>query len=178
MQAGMTPSIFGEVRQIGFMSRDIDESMRYFIEAWGIGPWHILRNAKSPMIYKGERTEPEVSIAMSNCGDLQFEIVQQHNPAPSLYLDSLAATPALHVQHVAVWTKDLAATRAAALAKGWTPVFETTPEGSSFVVHPTAPSVCIEISDCSPFKTGVRDAIRAASSAWDGADPVREGLPG
>jgi len=173
----MMKSVFGDVRQIGFMSRDIDESMRHFVQAWGIGPWYVLRELTSPMIYKGEATEPVISIAMANCGDLQFEIVQQHNQAPSLYVDSLAVTPSLHVQHVAVWTEDFAGVNAAALAKGWTPVFETTPEGSSFVVHPSAPTVCIEISDCSPFKNGVREAIRRASDAWDGADPIREGLP-
>src|SRR5690606_29051122 len=102
------PSVFGPVRQIGFMSRDIDRSMRYFVDNWSIGPWFVLRNVRNSMLYNGSPVELDVSIAMANCGDLQFEIVAQHNEARSLYSDALARTPELHVQHVAVWTDDVA----------------------------------------------------------------------
>lgn len=70
-------SVFGNVRQIGLMSRDIDRSMQYFIDAWGMGPWFILRNMKTSMLYNGAPSELEISIAMANCGELQFEIVAQ-----------------------------------------------------------------------------------------------------
>lgn len=172
-------SLFGDVRQLGFMSRDIDRSMRYFVDSWGVGPWSIIRKITSEMLYKGAKTQVDISIAMANCGDLQFEIVAQHNAAPSLYLDSLAQTPALHVQHVAVWTHDVAGIEANAHVKGWQSVFETMsgPGRSVFVTHPDEPMVCIEISDCDPFKVRVRESIKQISLTWDGGDPVREGLP-
>lgn len=172
-------SIFGNVRQIGFMSRDIDRSMRYFIDSWGIGPWYVLRNMSMSMSYNGVPTELQVSISMANCGDLQFEIVTQHNDAPSLYRDSLAHTSSLHVQHVAAWADDVASIEATAHGKGWQSVFETTsgPGRSVFLAHPDEPMVCIELSDCDPFKDQVRDLIRQIASTWDGSDPIREGLP-
>src|SRR4051794_33578580 len=98
-------SVFGNVRQLGFMSRDIDRSMQYFVDNWGVGPWYVLRGVKNSMLYKGSRVELDMSIAMANCGDLQFEIVTQHNEAVSLYTNALTHTPELHVQHVAVWTE-------------------------------------------------------------------------
>lgn len=173
------PSVFGPVRQIGFMSRDIDRSMRYFVDNWSIGPWFVLRNVRNSMLYNGSPVELDVSIAMANCGDLQFEIVAQHNEARSLYSDALARTPELHVQHVAVWTDDVAGIEAAAHAKGWESVFETVsgPGRSVFVIHPSEPMVCIEISDCDPFKDRVREGIRQAATTWDGSSPVRDGLP-
>lgn len=173
------PSIFGNVRQIGFMSRDIDRSMRYFVESWGIGPWFVLRNVKNSMLYRGVLAELDMSIAMANCGDLQFEIVSQHNEASSLYTDALAQTPALHIQHVAVWTDDVSGVEAAAHAKGWASIFETVsgPGKSVFVTHPDEPMVCIEISDCDPFKDRAREAIRQIAATWDGSDAIREGLP-
>jgi hypothetical protein len=172
-------SVFGEVRQLGFMSRDIDRSMRYFIDAWGIGPWFVLRNVTNAMLYQGRPTEVEVSLAMANSGDMQFEIVSQHNAAPSLYTDALAHTPELHVQHVAVWTEDVAALEAAGHSKGWETLFETIsgPGRSVFVTHPDEPRLCIEISDRDPFKEYVRAAIRQIAAAWDGSSPIREGLP-
>lgn len=161
------------------MSRDIDRSMRYFVDAWGVGPWYVLRNMRVSMLYQGKPTELEVSIAMANCGDLQFEIVAQHDDGPSLYRDALAHTPSLHIQHVAAWVDDVPAIEAAAYAKGWQSVFETLsgPGRSVFVAHPDAPQVCIEISDCDPFKVGVRQAISDIAATWDGRDPIRDGLP-
>ena len=172
-------AIFGNVRQLGFMSRDIDRSMRYFVDCWGIGPWFVLRNIRNSMLYKGTPVELDMSIAMANCGDLQFEIVAQHNETQSLYTDALAHTPELHIQHVAVWTEDVMALESAAHAKGWKSVFETVsgPGRSVFVAHPSEPLVCIEISDCDPFKNRVREAIRQAAATWDGSNPVRDGLP-
>lgn len=172
-------SFFGEARQIGWMSRDIDRSMRHFIDAWSVGPWYVLRNVKAPMLYKGHPAEPEISLALSNCGDLQFEIVAQHNDAPSLYRDALTATPALHIQHIGIWTQDFDKVKSDAVARGWTPIMETPPgPGSScFVVHPDEPMACIEISDCDAYKNHVRKVVREVAMNWDGTDPIREGLP-
>lgn len=171
--------IFGSLSQVGLMSRDVDKSMQYFVDAWGMGPWFVLRNIKMSMLYKGEPTELDVSIAMANCGDLQFEIVQQHNDAPSLYLDSLAHTQSLHVQHVAVWTPDVRGLESKAASLGWEAVFETRsgPGRSVFITHPSEPMVCIELSDSDPFKDQVRAAIKDTAASWDGADPIRNGLP-
>jgi hypothetical protein len=171
---------FGKISQLGFMSRDIDRSMKYFAEAWGVGPWYILRHRPAAMLYQGRAIDLDLSIAMANCGDLQFEIVMQHNAdVRSLYTDSLAHTPHLHVQHVAVWKDDVRAAETEAHARGWQSVFETSsgPGKSIFIIHPDEPGVCIELSDCDPFKDGVRAAIRRVAETWDGSDPVREGLP-
>ena len=172
-------SIFGEVRQIGFMSRDIDSSMRFFAESCGVGPWFVLRHLDAAMLYKGNAIQLDVSIAMANCGDLQFEIVMQHNDTPSLYTDALVGIPGLHIQHMGVWSRDVVRLQAAAHIRGWETVFETTsgPGKSIFLIHPGDPAVCIELSDCDPFKDGVREAIRSHAAEWDGSDPIREGLP-
>jgi hypothetical protein len=174
-------TVFGNVRQLGFISRDLDRSMAWFIDCWGIGPWYTLRNVKSAMLHRGEPVDLEMSIALAHCGDMQFEIVVQHSEVPSLYTDALAQTASLHVQHVAVWHKDVNAIEAAAHARGWTTIFETKggpgPGRSVFVSHPEQPLMCIEISDLDPFKEGVREKIRQAAAHWDGKEPIREGLP-
>jgi hypothetical protein len=153
--------------------------MNYFVDNWGVGPWFVLRNLEASMVYKGAAIEIEMSIAMANCGELQFEVVMQHNDTSSLYTDALAGIPGLHIQHMGVWTHDVVGLEATAHARGWTSVFETAsgPGKSIFITHPSDPAVCIELSDCDPFKNGVRDAIRHIASEWDGSDPIREGLP-
>jgi hypothetical protein len=171
--------LFGEIRQLGFVSRNIDQSIRHFLTHWNIGPWYVVRNITAPSLYKGEPSVPEISLALSSCGDLQFEIIEQHNDAPSAYREALATSPGLHVQHVAVWTDHFAKIKADALAKGWVAVLETPsgPGQSCYLVHPSEPLVCVEVSDRSPFKEHVREAVRNVANTWDGADPIREGLP-
>jgi hypothetical protein len=48
---------------------------------------------------------PRLSIALANSGDLQLELIQQRDDAPSLYLDTLAMNGET-AQHVAYWTLD------------------------------------------------------------------------
>lgn len=170
---------FGEVRQLGFISQDIDRSMAYFVDAWGIGPWFVLRGLASKMLYNGNSIDLDLSIAMANNGELQFEIVQQNNEVRSMYSDALAQCPELHLQHVAVWSDSVVATEAEAHVRGWKSVFETLdgPGRSVFVSHPDAQRVIVEISDSNPFKDQVREAIKEMASQWDGTNPVREGLP-
>lgn len=40
------------------------------------------------MFYDGKQTDLEVSISMAKSGDLRFEIVSQHNSAPSNWMRS------------------------------------------------------------------------------------------
>ena len=37
--------LFGPLRQMGFVVRDIDKAMRHWIEVCGIGPWYIAEEA-------------------------------------------------------------------------------------------------------------------------------------
>ena len=55
--------------------------------------------------YRGELSDVDVSIAMANSGDMQIELIEQHNDAPSPYLDFLNQRgPGL--QHVSVWSEN------------------------------------------------------------------------
>jgi hypothetical protein len=171
--------LFGVIKQLGFVSRDIDSSIRHFLDVWNIGPWYVVRHAKTPTLYRGTPSEIEISIALSSSFELQFEIIAQHNDAPSVYRDALRNTSGLHVQHIAIWADDFAKSKAEALAKGWVPVLEGSsgPGEACYLMHPSEPMICMEISDRSPLKEHVRRVIRDIALNWDGKDPIREGLP-
>jgi hypothetical protein len=173
------PPLFGDIRQIAFVSDDIDRSMRHFVGVWNIGPWHVMRHVKETILHKGAPSDIDLSVAISNNGDLQFEIIQQHNEAPSVYREWRAKmTSGLNVQHLAVWVDDFAKARADAMARGWTPVLESAAGvgNACYLGHPAEPLLYLEISDRSPGKERMRAAVRRASELWDGSDPIREGL--
>lgn len=172
--------LLGDVRQISFTSRDIDHSMQYFIDVWGIGPWYVTRDINSTREFRGASREMSMSVALSSSGDLQFEIVQQHDDTPSIFQEFLRHVPnGLHVQHMAVWAGDFAQSRAAALARGWVVMEEGVPAIGpyAYLSHPREPHLYLEISDRSPTKEHFRNVIRDIAATWDGKDPIREGFP-
>lgn len=77
----------GEVRQLGHVVEDIRTS----IDAWqseGVGPWLWMRNVRLKCEYRGEPSRPLIDVALSYRGAMQIELIQQHNDAPSPYLQT------------------------------------------------------------------------------------------
>ncbi len=96
--------LFGEIRQNGYVVRDIDSALKHWIEVLGVGPFFYLERAPIENFrYYGERSEMVASIALANSGPLQIELIQQRNDAPSMYRDFLAGGHE-GLQHVEYWT--------------------------------------------------------------------------
>lgn len=174
---------FGGVRQIGYVVRDIEKAMRHWSEVLGVGPWFYKEAVGTTEFrYYGKASAlPDLSIALANSGGVQLELIQQHNDAPSLYLDSLA-TAGEGMQHMAYWTDDRFDAFAATLrARGYV-------EGHggrmdmrgrfAYYVHPELPGNIVEISEMAGGKGEYFATIAAAAQDWDGADPIRRiGVP-
>ena len=169
--------IFGDIRQNGYVVRDIEGAMRHWSEVLGVGPWFYA--ARAPIIdftYKGAPSPIEVSIALANSGPLQLELIEQRNDAPSMYMDFLAAGHE-GLQHVAYWTETFAEDRERALASGYTIGHEgRTGRYGPFAYFETQahPGTVVELSDIGGPKKRLFAVIAAAAEDWDGADPVRD----
>ena len=84
-------ALFGKVCQNGYVVRDIDAAMRFWIEKLRVGPFFYVPSVKIDWFrYRGMDSPLEMSVALANSGDLQIELIQQRNNAPSMYLDFLA----------------------------------------------------------------------------------------
>src|SRR6185312_1958748 len=112
--------IFGEMRQIGIVVRDIDAAMKHWVEVCGVGPWFYAE--KLPLTafrYKGRASPiPHLSIALANSGEVQLELIQQRCRTPSLYWDFLDAGHE-GMQHWSSWPVDFNGIRDRALRSGW-----------------------------------------------------------
>ncbi|NIH85278.1 dihydroxyacetone kinase subunit DhaL [Amycolatopsis granulosa] len=83
-----------KIYQIAFITRDLEKSMRSWVENLGIGPWTVLTFTEETMKYlkvaDQEVTEPfKFLIAISWIGDMQLEIIQPVY-GPTIYEDHLA----------------------------------------------------------------------------------------
>ena len=98
--------VFGPLRQLGYVVRDIEAAMRCWTEVNGVGPFfYIERVPLSAFTFRGEPSQPDISIALAFSGTAQVELIQQRNRAPSMYLEYLDAGQE-GLQHVAYWPDD------------------------------------------------------------------------
>lgn len=172
--------LFGPVRQNGYVVRDIEAAMEHWTTVLGVGPfYYIERVPMESFLYRGEPSNPDVSIALANTGDLQIELIQQRNDAPSMYRDFLDAGNE-GLQHLSCWSTDFERDLARALALGC----EIGQEGrigdpGRFVylqtdTQPGAhPGTVMELSDVSGPKGKFFEHIRRKAAAWDGRHPIR-----
>jgi hypothetical protein len=171
--------VFGEIRQIGYVVQDIESAMRYWIDVLGVGPFYYSERVKLQNVkYRGKLSPIEMSSALANSGFLQVELIQQHNDAPSMYLDFLrAGREGLH--HVAYWTKTFDADMKRLTAAGYEPGQEGWAHGPDcrfvyFLNESSHPGTVVELSEISGPKGDSFKIIAEASQNWDGSNPIRK----
>jgi Glyoxalase/Bleomycin resistance protein/Dioxygenase superfamily len=169
---------FGAVRQVGYVVKDIEKAMDHWIKL-GVGPWFYKEDVGSTEFsYYGKPSRlPKVSIALANSGDLQIELIQQRDDAPSLYLDSLKKNGEI-AQHVAYWTPDrfeeiCKQLRELGYVEGHAGRMGANRGPYAYFIHPDVPSIMVEISDSSGGKAEYFAEVRKAAGNWDGKDPIR-----
>jgi hypothetical protein len=74
----------GPIRQIGYVVADLDRAMQSWVEL-GVAPWFVIRGLPMRAIYRGEPCETTLSLALSNSGDLQVELIKQEDDAASIF---------------------------------------------------------------------------------------------
>ena len=112
--------LFGELRQVGIVVRDIEAAMKHWVEVCGVGPWFYTdKLAVTAFSYRGQRHDDvHVSIALANSGEVQLELIQQRCQTPTMYRDFLAAGRE-GMQHWSSWPVDYDAILERALVPSW-----------------------------------------------------------
>src|SRR5258708_7461142 len=109
-------ALFGKVCQNGYVVRDIDAALKFWTEVLRVGPFFYVPSVKVDWFrYRGTASPVEMSIALANSGDLQIELIQQRNDAPSMYRDFLDRHGEV-LQHMSYWSTDYQALYDRALA--------------------------------------------------------------
>ena len=76
--------LFGPMRQVGIVVRDIENAMRHWVEVCGVGPWfYAERLPMTEFRYKGKPYDIKMSVALANSSDVQLELIQQRNDVPA-----------------------------------------------------------------------------------------------
>jgi catechol 2,3-dioxygenase-like lactoylglutathione lyase family enzyme len=175
--------LFGPVRQIAFVVRDLDATLRYWTGTLGVGPFFLLRDVvpENHRYHGAPAPAPRGTIALGNSGDLQVELIQTHDDHPSVWRDFLAAGgEGFH--HVSAWStreeydRTLARARAAGLAVAQEGSIPGSGIRFAYFATDTAPGGLIyELADIlEPAVYPLVQLVADAARTWDGKDPVRE----
>jgi methylmalonyl-CoA/ethylmalonyl-CoA epimerase len=167
----------GTVMQLAFVPKDFDAALRHWTETMGVGPFfrmeHVkLLNAK----HEGQPVEIDFSIAIAYWGDVQIELVQQHNDAASIYKTWLdEGGEGLH--HVCVVVGDIAHARAVCARAGARVAQEAEVLGGGEVIYVDTgggPGSMVEIIQLPESTLAGFAWMREQCRQWDGKDPVRK----
>jgi hypothetical protein len=164
----------GPIRQIGYVVTDLDAALASWVQL-GVGPWFVMRGLPMRALYRGEPCEITLSLALSNSGEMQVELIQQDDDTPSIFTEFLESSrPGFH--QLDYWTADFEATMQKVEHAGW-PVVWSGGEGLgvrfAYVEPPDSPAAIIEISELTDTAVASSTFIRDAAAGWDGSDPVR-----
>jgi hypothetical protein len=157
--------------------KDIERAIDHWVNVLGVGPFYYIKKVPIDWFkHRGVEQDLSLSIAMANSGNLQIELIQQRNDAPSMYVEFLSQFGE-GLQHMAYWSTDYQHDYDKALAGGLTIGQEgqiNGPQGR-FVYFDTQlhPGTVIELSDISGGKGKFFEHIRQASLDWDGSRPIR-----
>jgi hypothetical protein len=168
--------IFGKIAQIGYVVEDIHASMDEWVRH-GVGPWFYIDNVVTDFFrYHGDDSDMKMSVAIANSGDIQIELIQPRNDAPSVYKDFLDSGRQ-GAQHIAYWSTNFQELYDAAVAAGYTVAQEGSIGGEqgrfAYLDTEFDQGTMIEISDVSGPKGQMFAYVRDVAASWDGTEPVR-----
>lgn len=175
--------LFGPIRQLGVVVHDLDRALHYWTQTLSVGPFFVQRNVTfEEYRYRGQISPPPVlSLAIANSGDLQIELIAQHDDRPSPYREFLDAGRE-GAQHVSSWLsrqeydavlQTLRASGTAIAHEGTIPVV-----GLRFAYYATDTvpgGLMYEVTDVQQAHIyPAMEMVAQAAREWDGSDPIRE----
>ncbi|NDZ18927.1 glyoxalase [Variovorax sp. WS11] len=166
----------GPIFQTAYVVDDLDEALRHWTTVLRIGPFFRIDHVPlEHYSFEGKPSTPDLTIALAYSGEVQVELVAQHNDAPSLYLSHLRANgPGFH--HVCIRAAGYEAGRASLESAGLTCCSEgrVRNAGRFGYFRPSDPrGLIVEIGEGRPSTQAFFKGIKDASRDWNGLDPVR-----
>jgi hypothetical protein len=166
--------------QNAFVVPDLEAAVDHWTRIMHVGPFYVFEHVPyAEILFRGRPTQIDMSAAIAYSGDLQIELIQQHDDAPSIYTEFTRAG-LRGMQHMGVMTDsvdrdlgELARSGIEAVQHGrtaWGARFAYVGTHDQPGSHPGA---MIELIERGPAINGAFKVIHDAARAWDGSEPLR-----
>lgn len=162
--------------QMCWVVPDLEAAMAAWTKTAGVGPFFLFERLEfGDPHYRGKpAASPDISAAMAQAGDIQVELVCQHDDSTSFWRDIVpAGRTGLH--HLALYSRDYEGDVAAYTGAGAEVAFSGLMMGNPVCWIDTGPQMgfMVEIINANETADAVFAQFRAAAADWDGSDPVR-----
>jgi hypothetical protein len=160
-----------QVVQNAYFVQDLDEAMERWHSTFGLGPFIVNRHIKlEQTFYRGAAIPLDISAAFVQSGDLQIELLCQHNSEPSAFRDMFArGQEGLH--HVAVFAEDYAKVISDYQARGFAVASEIVAAGGMGAAFIDTRKLMGHMLEVYRVTDGLRAFYRLVAEAardWDG----------
>ena len=162
--------------QLAWVVNDLEEAAHRFHRLYGCGPFLMNRHIKlGDPRYRGAPVRTDFSTALAQAGDVQIELIVQHDDTPAVYRD-LHAAGADGFHHVAMIVPDVAQEVARYQALGFAAAFTGRFGSAEFAYVDTVPAIghMTEILPDNAMLRGFFGMVSRAAEEWDGTDIIRE----
>ncbi len=171
---------FDGVIQMAYVVPNLRKAMTEWTERLKMGPWFLFSPFKPvTQSYRGKPTAVSVSIGMAYAGHMQFELIEQHNDAPSVYRDGVNQR-GYGFHHWGVSAMDFDRSLALFQAKGYDAVFTLKPDPNTRLAYMDTTADLpgfVELIETTAATETLFTMMYQAALGWDGKDPVREIAP-
>jgi methylmalonyl-CoA/ethylmalonyl-CoA epimerase len=159
------------IMQVAFLVDDLDAAIDEWVSLHNVGPFFVDRHtAYAKRSFRGAPAAWDVSLAFAYSGDLQIELVQCHDDAPSVFSEFRRAH-GCGAHHLGAITPDLAGDLRAFAARGVAPVQHAVSSAgieTAFFETGDVPGQMLELIQGSDALHAGFAALKAAADAWDG----------
>jgi methylmalonyl-CoA/ethylmalonyl-CoA epimerase len=166
---------FGPVMQLGYVVRDLTRALEFWTKTLRVGPFFRIEHVPfSGSKYLGQGCSIDISTAFGYWKDMQIELIEQHNAAPSVFR-SWTDTEAVGVHHVCVKVPDVESARARCDSLGAQVLQEAWMTGAGHFIYADlgGGQGLVEFAELDPSFDRLFAYMHRAAAHWSGDDPVR-----
>lgn len=144
----------GPIRQIAWVTGDLERSIAHWRTVMGVGPWTVYRNVTLHGMLHGAPATVKIDVGLAYQHDMQIELIAPHGKGPSPYhrADGCAKSG---VHHIAWLVSDIELAAEDAAASGLERVFRADDAGGAtrvaYLAQPDDPSLLIELIEATPM---------------------------
>jgi hypothetical protein len=164
------------VIQMAYVVEDIARAMKMWVKELNVGPWFLLDSFTGvDPVYRGKPSGAAISLAMSFAGHMMIELIQEHEPAPSVYRETIEKR-GYGFHHWGIATNNFEKSMERYEASGYdTAFFARVPTGGRVAYMDTTKDLpgMVELIELGAAFDDVFGRFHAATIGWDGTRPVR-----
>ena len=177
MTPAARPTLFGPVMQLGFVVPDLEAAALHWA-GLGVGPFFLMEHIQyAECQYRGQPVSFDMSVAVGQWGEMQVELIRQHDAVPTIYSSFVGGSG---LQHLGVMTDSVETQLAMLAARGISATQSgSTANGIRFAYVDTDalpgahPGGMIELIERGPAIDAFFNFVRTAADGWDGERPLR-----